>query len=189
MATPTNINTSRNSRPSFLIDDVRFWLLFSNTEHAPFTTPHTWHNRVWNNGLKMQIKCQRHSLAILRVFRTTPPHLRKAVPQASGHSLCLASIRLWANAARSSSAMSSSAGLLTHRLPILSQKVIKFVFTNGVRRKINGKSFRNTQERADRFLWHAPIDHITCVTVNRSGQGCAMGVHLGQVIDSRAPRN
>ena len=28
MATPTNINTSRNSRPSFLIDDVRFWMLF-----------------------------------------------------------------------------------------------------------------------------------------------------------------
>ena len=80
---PTNINTSRNSRPSFLIDDVRFWMLFSNMEHAPFTTPHTWHNRVWNNALKMQIECQPnlcHSLAFLPVFRTTPPHLRKAVP-------------------------------------------------------------------------------------------------------------
>ena len=45
--------------------------------------------RVWNNALKMQIKCQPnlcHSLAFQTVFRTTPPHLRKAVPQASGDS-------------------------------------------------------------------------------------------------------
>ena len=86
---PTNINTLRNSRPSFLIDDVRFWMLFSNVGACTFTTPQTWHNRVWNNALKMRIECQPnlcHSLAILRVFRTTPPHLRKAVPQASGDS-------------------------------------------------------------------------------------------------------
>ena len=73
---PTNINTLRNSHPSFFIDDVRFKILFSNIGAC----------RVWNNALKMQIKCQPnlcHSLAFLRVFGTTPPHLRKAVPQAS----------------------------------------------------------------------------------------------------------
>ena len=89
-ATPTNINSSRNSRPSFLIDDVRFWMLFSNMEHAPFTTPHTWHNRVWNNALKMKIRCQPklcYSVAFKKLFDFKPydprpalPHLRKAVP-------------------------------------------------------------------------------------------------------------
>ena len=86
---PELIHCVRNSRPSFFIDDVRFQILFSKMEHAPFTTPQTWHNRVWNNALKMQIKCQPnlcHSSAFLPVFRTTPPHLRKAVPQASGDS-------------------------------------------------------------------------------------------------------
>ena len=68
---PTNIDTSRNSRPSFLIDDVRFWMRFSNAEHAPFTTPQTWHNRVWNNALKMKIRCQPklcYSVAFLQLF-------------------------------------------------------------------------------------------------------------------------
>ena len=86
----TSINSSRNSRPSFLIDDVRFWMLFSNMEHAPFTTPHTWHNRIWNNALKMKIRCQPklcYSVAFFKLFDFKPydprpalPHLRKAVP-------------------------------------------------------------------------------------------------------------
>ena len=69
------------------MSDSRYY--FRILEHAPFTTHQTWHNRVWNNALKMQIKCQAnlcHSLAFQPVFRTTPPHLRKTVPQASGDS-------------------------------------------------------------------------------------------------------
>ena len=64
-------------------------MLFSNIGARTFTTPQTWHNGVGNNALKMKIKCQPnlcHSLAFLPVFRTAPPHLRKAVPQASGDS-------------------------------------------------------------------------------------------------------
>ena len=71
---PTNVNTSRNSRPSFLIDDVRFWMLFSNMEHAPFTTPQTWHNRVGYNALKMKIRCQPKlcdSVAFLQLFSSS----------------------------------------------------------------------------------------------------------------------
>ena len=112
--------------------------------------------------------------------RSMDSRIRSAVSlmcSLSKRRLCLANTPLWANAARSSSAISSSAGLLTPSLP------------TSAKMKINGKSFHNTQERADRLLWHTPIDHITYAILNRSGHGSAMGVYLGQVIDSCTPRN
>ena len=92
----TNINTSRNSRPSFLIDDVRFWMRFSNMEHAPFTTPQTWHNRVGNNALQMKIRCQQklcYSVAFPQLFSSSltiqdlhSHTFEKQSPQESGDS-------------------------------------------------------------------------------------------------------